>query len=439
MRIGLQTWGSEGDIQPFVALAAGLAGAGHAVTLVVTDIHQHDYTPMARRHGFAWRGVTSPDLRDTEAMEEIGRRLFATSSPVRQVELLMEHWFEPARQVLFVAATELCAGSDAVVGHAVMDPLRVAAQLAGIPMATLVPAHLGIPTLTRRPFGAPDLGRWAIPLWWRLARALLNRRYLPPVNALRRRHGLAPDADVLTQTWCSERLNLVAVSPVLCVRPADWGAQHRVCGFLNLPPEQLVETIPPGLEDFLARGEPPVYFTFGSMMPRNLETIREVAQVWSAAVRLTGCRAIFQLPWEDLPAIDCPPGVFRVQRAPHRAVFPRCALVVHHGGAGTSQSTLMAGRPAVVVAHLVDQFFWGEELERLGVAGPSCKRRAFTASALAASMQHVLAAPGMAARAAALGAAMAAETGVANAVAEIEAMLATASSPLPRQWERGRG
>jgi len=29
MRIGWQPWGSEGDIQPFIALAAGLTKAGH--------------------------------------------------------------------------------------------------------------------------------------------------------------------------------------------------------------------------------------------------------------------------------------------------------------------------------------------------------------------------------------------------------------------------
>jgi UDP:flavonoid glycosyltransferase YjiC (YdhE family) len=424
MKIGLQTWGSEGDIQPFIALAAGLSGAGHDVTLLVTDIHQGDYTAISRRHGFAWRGVAGADLPDPQRMEEIGRRLFSTANPARQLDLLVTHWFEPARQSLFDAARELCASSDAVVGHLVLDPLRAAAQMAGVPHATLAPAHLAIPTATRRPFGAPDLGRWAIPLWWHLVRALLNRRYLPRINALRRRHGLAPDTDVLTQTWTSERLNLVAVSPVLCERPPDWGAQHRLCGFLNLAPEQLVEPMPQGLEQFLAAGAPPVYFTFGSMMARNLEYIREVARVWSEAVRLTGCRAIFQLPWADLDAIASPAGVFKLQRAPHRAIFPRCALVVHHGGAGTSQSTLLAGRPGVVVAHLVDQFFWGAELERLGVAGPSCRRQSFTSRALAASMRRVIDSPRIAARAAALGSAMAGERGLDHAVGAIEAMLA---------------
>jgi len=29
MRIGIQTWGSDGDIRPFIALAGGLQAAGH--------------------------------------------------------------------------------------------------------------------------------------------------------------------------------------------------------------------------------------------------------------------------------------------------------------------------------------------------------------------------------------------------------------------------
>ena len=37
MKIGLQAWGSEGDIQPFTALAAGLVQAGQDVTLLVTE------------------------------------------------------------------------------------------------------------------------------------------------------------------------------------------------------------------------------------------------------------------------------------------------------------------------------------------------------------------------------------------------------------------
>ena len=49
MRIGLQTWGSEGDIQPFLALAAGLVKAGHQVKLCITEVAERDYTGIAAK------------------------------------------------------------------------------------------------------------------------------------------------------------------------------------------------------------------------------------------------------------------------------------------------------------------------------------------------------------------------------------------------------
>jgi sterol 3beta-glucosyltransferase len=82
MRIGLQTWGSEGDVQPFIALAAGLASAGHEVTLLATDIHRRDYSALAQKLGFAWLSVTSPDLPSAEGLEELVRKLFGTTNPM---------------------------------------------------------------------------------------------------------------------------------------------------------------------------------------------------------------------------------------------------------------------------------------------------------------------------------------------------------------------
>ncbi len=36
MKFGIQSWGSEGDNRPLLALAAGLASAGHEVNLVIS-------------------------------------------------------------------------------------------------------------------------------------------------------------------------------------------------------------------------------------------------------------------------------------------------------------------------------------------------------------------------------------------------------------------
>ncbi|HUQ86881.1 MAG TPA: glycosyltransferase, partial [Vicinamibacterales bacterium] len=60
MRIGIQTWGSEGDIRPFVALGHALAKRGHHVELLYTEIGDRRYEAVAAALGFTARAVASP-------------------------------------------------------------------------------------------------------------------------------------------------------------------------------------------------------------------------------------------------------------------------------------------------------------------------------------------------------------------------------------------
>ena len=95
-------------------------------------------------------------------------------------------------------------------------------------------------------------------------------------------------------------------------------------------------------------------------------------------------------------------------------------MIVHHGGAGTTQSSLLAGRPSVVVAHVSDQFFWGSELERLGVGGKTLNRNGLNAKQLARGISRVLSTPALTERAIDLGKRMSNEDGVAIAIELIE-------------------
>lgn len=423
MRIGLQAWGSEGDIQPFTALAAGLVKAGHEVTLAVTDNIGRDYGGLAERFGYRLVAVPNPQKPSAEQVEMVWRRIIELGNPIQQAELVMTHGFDPVLEPMYSAAKALCAGNDAVIGHFFVYPLRVAAEKAGVPVATVNIVHNCLPSSWICPPGFPDLGKWSYSTAWRLVRRMVNRIFLPRVNALRTREGLKPDTDVMTQTWAADRLNLIAVSPQICQAPPDWDSRHHVCGFLNPPANLMTDDLPEGLDDFLMKGSPPVYLTFGSMMPNSLEYIQETAAIWIEAVRRVGCRAIVQLPWDDLSAFETNAGLFKVKRAPYRKVFPRCSVVIHHGGAGTTQSALLAGRPSIIVAHVSDQFFWGAELERLGVGGRTLKRRGLNPKQLANGIERVLANPEMAARAEALGKLMAQDDGVRTAIDLIEERL----------------
>jgi sterol 3beta-glucosyltransferase len=391
VRIGIQTWGSEGDIRPFVALGAALAKRGHRIELLYTEVGERRYEAVASSLGFTAKAIASPILDSDQAIE-LGIKILNTRNQFEQGLVIFKSMLEPAIEPMFEAAQDLCKRSDVLIHHFVLHAARAAADLAGLPAITVQFAHMLTPSRYIHPQSTPRLGEIGNLIEWKLARFALNRTMLKDVNRLRHRVGLSPFRDLLLDAWPSHRLNLLASSPALLeARPADWPSWHQVCGFLELPPHQH-ESVTPELDAFLSNGAPPVFMGFGSLMPMaGGNHLTDTVAAFEDAARIAGCRAIIQSeierPWTDQ--------IFYVRRTPHRLVFPRCAVVVHHAGAGTTHSTLRAGVPSIVVPHVSDQFAWRDELQRLGVAPAPIRRLKLTAPTLASRIREVLGNPQM--------------------------------------------
>jgi sterol 3beta-glucosyltransferase/vancomycin aglycone glucosyltransferase len=183
--------------------------------------------------------------------------------------------------------------------------------------------------------------------------------------------------------------------------------------------------MPESLRRFLDAGPAPVFATFGSMTAAESEVAASAKQLVDAALG-AGLRAIIQSDWTRVASNPEYPSIYRLSRAPHGRVFPYCAAVVHHGGAGTSHAAARAGKPSVVVAHGADQLFWASVLRRAGIAGAPLKRRSFTAERLAREIRRVVNSPEIVGRAAQVGEAMRSEDGVKVAVERIGALAALA-------------
>lgn len=416
MRIGIQAWGSEGDIRPFVALGHSLSRAGHDVTLVVTDFEDRDWTRVEEPLGIRIRTVATPVIADPEELGEIGRRLVEAGHPAKQSRIIVRHMFDPVVEPMYEAAQALASESDLMVGHFFLYPTRTAAELAGIPEVSVTLAHNLIPSGDLPPEGIPDVGALWNRFFWRVAAFVVDRSFLSAANRFREAAG-APTYDHMFDAWHSELLDLVAVSPTLCPTPEDWPERHRVSGFLRLPETGDPDPVPPALEAFLSAGDPPVYVTFGSLTPTDPAGRAELREIVERALERTGVRAVVQ-GLSDGPAVSnrC----VHVGRTSHARVFPRCAAVVHHGGAGTTQSALLAGVPSVVIPHVADQFFWSSELRRHGVAARPLPRDELTASSLAGRLDAVVGNLPMQSAARALAEAISLEDGGATAVTLIE-------------------
>jgi UDP:flavonoid glycosyltransferase YjiC (YdhE family) len=409
MKIGLQTWGSHGDIRPFVALAEGLQLAGHDVTLLITCVDSGAYAGLSSPAGATIRVIASPVI-GPEEVERLGEAAARMSNPLTQLKMLIEGGFLPAEEAMLAAALELAAESELLIGHFFVYPLQIAAERADKPYVSVMLSHVSVPSAYSHPLGLP----FGQSLLWRLTQWALHRTAVQYPNRLRTRLHMPPTRDMLTEVWMSPQLTLVAVSPQICERQRDWSPSIQVSGFLDMPNMQLEGRLTDAVEDFLAAGAAPVYMTFGSWTPRDVLHQTGNLRLFTDAARLAGCRAIIQTHDAAACGFQSDGQILFVSASPHHVIFPRCAAVVHHGGAGTTQSTTLAGRPSVVVANIAEQEHWGQELHRLGIAGKPLRRRSVTAKTLAARIRALR--PAMQSKAAVVARAMAQEHGVANAV-----------------------
>jgi sterol 3beta-glucosyltransferase len=420
VRVGITTWGTEGDLRPFMALAHTLVARGHTVQLDYTSVEGRDLGPLAASAGVVARSVAKEYFASRR--DQIQREMasvFASTSPLAQIRGIVESTLDPVTDVMFDAADELAQTSDVMVGHFMTHPAGAAAQKHRKPYVLVALAPV-LPSALYPPIGTPNLGRLANPLlWWILGRVLesiLEER----VNATRVRAGLPTVKNLLASTLDQVTSVLVAVSPTLFPRPADWDPRIALSGFLRMPDS--VEPWEPdaALRAFLEKGDPPVFLSFGSMLSLGDQRTLEAVGAMRGALAKAGMRGVIQAPADVVAAQTKDDTVCFIDRAPHAQLFPRCSVIVHHGGAGTTQSALLSGRPSVVVPHVADQFFWGERLMKQGVGVKPLPRVKLTAGRLAERLREAVGDCAMREKALAAGAALSGEDGATRAAELIE-------------------
>ncbi|KAH9624273.1 hypothetical protein KSS87_021623 [Heliosperma pusillum] len=201
-------------------------------------------------------------------------------------------------------------------------------------------------------------------------------------------------------------------SPHLVPKPKDWGPKVDVVGFCFLdlasnyePPQELVE--------WLNAGPKPVYVGFGSLPVQGPE---KMTQIIVEALEKTGQRGIINKGWGGLGDLAEPKeSIYLLDNCPHDWLFPRCAAVVHHGGAGTTAAGLKAACPTAIVPFFGDQPFWGERVHARGVGPPPIPIDEFSLNKLVDAIKFMLD-PQVKERALELSKAMENEDGVTGAV-----------------------
>lgn len=400
MRTLLVTTGSRGDVQPFLALARGLADAGHAPVVAAP----RRFSDLAGQVGVEFVGLDDSlfALQD----ELAGAGTMAAFTAASRARPLLRRWLDDLVRLLDLGADSVVFTVKSLGGAAIAEKLGVPALPAQlIPLAPATSAFAS-------PLVPPGTPRFLARATWALNGAV-ERPWRGMVAQWRSEMlGLPATGTPFADLVASAGL-LSAWSPHLLPAPPDWPDAVRPLGFWTVAAEPGA-ALGADLEAFLAAGPAPVLVGFGSMTHRDPATL--TAEV-AAGLRQAGRRGIIVAGWAGLGAGLAGDDLLVVDQAPYEALLPRVAAVVHHGGVGTVAAALRAGVPQVVRPFLGDQPFWAHRLRLLGLAPAPLKHVRARDLAVALDAAADLADP-----ARSIGERVRAEDGIAAARRRIEAM-----------------
>jgi UDP:flavonoid glycosyltransferase YjiC (YdhE family) len=414
-RILLASWGSFGDVYPYVGLAFALKDRGHDPVLATAEF----YRPLIESLGFEFHAMGPMiDPADRATIERV-------LDPVHGADVLVKEILLPSLDADYAALDAAARQADVMVTHPITFAAPIAAQVRRLPWVSTVLAPMSffsttdVPVLAPAPYlaGLDRFGSWYGVVVRRFARAN-TARWMKPVFDLRRRLGLPPGGHPLFEGQFSPTLTLALFSRVLAAPQPDWPPNVVVTGsvFYNGP-----EILQPALEEFLGAGPPPVVFTLGSSAVATAgrfyeESLEAVGRLRVRAVLLTGG---FE---RNVPRDVVGGDTFVVDRVPHQLLFPRAAAVVHPGGAGTLAQALRAGRPMIVVPHAHDQPDNAARAARLGVAR-TVRQHRYRGARVARELERMLNDRRIHARAKDVGAIVRSEGGAVTAAAALGALV----------------
>ncbi|HEX8127479.1 MAG TPA: glycosyltransferase [Pyrinomonadaceae bacterium] len=431
MKIVLSTFGSFGDVHPYIALALELKARGHHPVIATSEMYREKTDAL----GLELHPVR-PVMPSYDEPDEVSRMLEKLMNPRTGTEEVFNTLIVPHLRDTYEDLSAAVRGADLLVTHPLSIPGPLVVEQTGIrwvssvlapgsmlsiydpPVPPQFPALHGLMTLHPVVSRAMmRLGKWKWRAMWEA------------VNRLRADVGLAPSgAHPLFEGQHSPTLVLALFSRVMADPQPDWPPHTRITGFpfydrrdrAGDDADEAAGGLAPELKRFLDAGEPPIIFTLGSSA---IWVAKDFYRESIKAARALGRRALLLTGHErNRPAEPLPEGIFAFEYAPYGEVLPRASAVVHQGGVGTTGQTLRSGRPALVVPFSHDQFDNGARAARLG-CGRMLPRGRYDAASATRELRAILTGESYKTNATEIGRRVQAENGTRAACDAIEEVL----------------
>lgn len=385
----LSTLGSHGDLYPVLAVARALEARGQLVHLALSP----EDAEVAQGIGLNASAVGPTEAEFLAGLgldaDQMAQQFFDDPRPILDDAVL------PALAEAARTLAPMAQKARAVASSFLAQGAPLAAEMTGRPHVPLFlqPLHMRsaldppripgfVPPMAAQPGNALTRG-WN-RLWQRIVDIEYRRRHGSQLNRVRRDLGLPHSRHTpFFAQAIAPALRLGLWDPAFAPKPADAPPDLTLTGF-PVPP--VAAPLPDGLVAFLDAGAPPLVVSLGSFAHGLAGT--DFYHRAAGLARRAGLRAVLVAGDRPTPAGH---DVFTVARADHRALFPRAACVLHHGGIGTTAAALAAGRPQLVLPLGADQPDQAARIEEMGL-GRRIARPETADMALAAALSDEVAA-----------------------------------------------
>ena len=386
MRIVLNTFGSFGDIHPYLALALELQARGHVPVVATSNVYREKIEGAGLQSVSVRPNLPAPGEQAADLIDKI-------MQPKTGPRFLMEEVIYPAVRDSYEDLLQAVAGADLLVTHPAAPAGPLVGRKTGMPWISTVLAPFSF-------FSAYDP---PVPPFWQWTRkmSLLGPRFMKfaldlaksghkatAVAEFREELGLSDFGNPIFDGQHSPMLVLALFSEVFAKPQPDWPRQTRTTGFCFYDGGQQTP-MPAELDEFLDAGPPPVVFTLGSSA---VWVARDFFNESIEAAKRLGQRAVLLVGGERNHQPSLPDGMISVDYAPYQSLLPRASVVVHHGGVGTTSQGLLAGVPTLIVPFAFDQSDNADHARRLGTSR-TVYRNKYRATRVATELHELLTQP----------------------------------------------
>ena len=326
----LMTQGTGGDLYPFMQIARGLRSRGHQVTFIT----EPKFEAEVRRGGFEFASMLRPGHVEPTPDDFVADPQGGSVIKPRILDGCM-HFYNTIKELRGPGGTVL-------ISHYNLNLMgQMSAELLGIPYVTIFTAPY---FLMKLPF---------------TEQVYVSESDI--LNEYRTYLGLRPVRE--WREWMREPRYVMGLWPEwFAPNDPDWMVDVTPVGFVYDPG---IETggLSEEVEAFLADGKPTVLITHGTSQAYKIDFFSASAE----ACTTLGLKALLVTKFPESVPSGLRNNVLWCKYLPFASAMPRMDAIIHHGGMGTTNQSLTAGVPQLVLGYGYDRPDNGMRVQNLRV------------------------------------------------------------------------